>query len=719
MIFFEAVILYLLGFQFRFADLSLIGGRINYRPQFQQFITFASLFVAILLIIKDFSQYKPNISFILLMTILSLILSFIIEFILSKINSRSFLFNIFVRLVAIIAVSLVICSSRQGVVLPCFVMGLFTTNNPFSIVHGKPLRLASYFRRKLIRTNCEKQIEVNTSALPIFKYAGRNLNFDCPQLLFNVVNYEIIPNKRIDYTQKVNELIEKVGNNGGGRIFFPAGKYYFNKTQSQCDFIQINHSNVTIEGELDSEGRLLTEFICCGNLVKGHKNPWLSPFLITTGERLQSSNWFWGLQFRKKKNIITKSSSSSDPGSDGTILSPEFTTSIIADAFKGENTLRVMDSTKIGKYILVGLYNNDLEGSLIKDILGQDLKPEWKTALRAGEEQAPSFQWLVEVASIIDQHTIKLSQPLWRDCLVKYVPAIFNVEMLENICIRNLRINSTWNGLFLHHGFRPYYSIKQAQEMDYGWNAINMKRVAHGLISNVEISNFTNPLYIMDSKNATVEHVKISGFDGHQGIKLYEHACDNLLKDITFLCHYADMMGGEGNAYGNVFTDIHYLNPEFKPCEYDFHGFSEGPMSPPAYNLFDNVTGFRYIKMAGADYNQPACAQWNIWWNCTSEGERRGDSMFHSIHYFDGISINKRVGIAFRSLLKINPKKISSEYKRRVNNIKRNCVDKESHSKLFKNAWIFGLLTTFMEQNNDSVHMINTNQRCKPESLIS
>ena len=31
--------------------------------------------------------------------------------------------------------------------------------------------------------------------------------------------------------------------------------------------------------------------------------------------------------------------------------------------------------------------------------------------------------------------------------------------------------------------------------MDYGWNAINMKRVAHGAISNVIIQNYTNPFY--------------------------------------------------------------------------------------------------------------------------------------------------------------------------------------------------------------------------------
>ena len=60
--------------------------------------------------------------------------------------------------------------------------------------------------------------------------------------------------------------------------------------------------------------------------------------------------------------------------------------------------------------------------------------------------------------------------------------------------------------------------------MDYGWNAINFKRVAHGYIQNVEIHNFSNPLYLLDSRNVTVEKIEMTGYDGHQGIKLYEHA---------------------------------------------------------------------------------------------------------------------------------------------------------------------------------------------------
>ena len=166
--------------------------------------------------------------------------------------------------------------------------------------------------------------------------------------------------------------------------------------------------------------------------------------------------------------------------------------------------------------------------------------------------------------------------------------------------------------------------------MDYGWNAINMKRVANGFVKNVEFHNFTNPLYVMDSRNIAATNLRFDGYDGHQGIKVYEHACDNLFQDIEFRSHYADMMGGEGNAYGNVFSRVQYVNPVFKPVDYDFHGFSEGPMSPPSHNLFELVSGFALIHCGGSNHMHPSFAQNNVWWNCCAEGELKKSFIFRT-----------------------------------------------------------------------------------------
>ena len=137
--------------------------------------------------------------------------------------------------------------------------------------------------------------------------------------------------------------------------------------------------------ECDVDGHLLTELVNCGPTTQGKRNPWLSPFFITTGESLQPSNMFWGLQFRKPSGMRTESSSLSDPGSDGTILMPPYATKVTSDALSGTSMLSVEDSSMIGKYILLGMYNTTADGNLVKELLGVDeLRPEWVTARRAG-----------------------------------------------------------------------------------------------------------------------------------------------------------------------------------------------------------------------------------------------------------------------------------------------------------------------------------------------
>lgn len=708
---------YFVGAQIRVNDLHLLLGRVNYKKQLPQYITYLAFFLSFVCLVYDIRS-TTILSFITFVGV-SLILSFVIEFALSKFNSKSRFVTFVVRLSELVFIYYVLYVNEVLMFMPFIISGIYLSNSPFGVVHGKDYRLGSYLSRKV--SNFYSSIESTTPDISILpKFSAGTLAADdcCKDEVYRVEEYGIKPGVKYDQIDKINELIELVGCKGGGRIVFPAGKFYLNQGSSQIKFIQINHSNVVLEGAVDDKQIPQTELINCSSTVYGERNPWLSPFFITTGEKLQKSNWFWGLQFRKKQNIFTKSVSASDPGSDGSILTPEYATKLTADSLQGTDILHVEDSSKLSKYVLLGLYNTDISGNLIKDILSIDIKEEWKTPLRAGVEEAPSFQWLVEIKEVIDNHTIRISQPLWRDCLMKYEPAFFNVELLENVCIKNLKLTSKWNGLFRHHGFALYYTPKQAQEMDYGWNAINLKRVAHSSVENVIIHNFTNPLYVTDSRNCTVSTVRITGYDGHQGIKLYGHACDNLIKDVVFEAEYADMMGGEGNSYGNVFSNIKYLNPEYKPCDYDFHGFSEGPMSPPAYNLFENIYGFRYIKMGGAIYNQPACAQWNIWWNCISEGEKNGDYILCSLHYPERISFKQKFLVIIKLLVfKRNYTRLKDDYQNHLKELARFCLPKDRVSELFKNIWIFGQSSSFVDQNNNNVHMIASNSRCTPHSL--
>ena len=623
---------FLIGMQISKGDIKLLKGDIIYKLRLSNYIAYVCILLGLILIGIDI--YVNGIYNYVTATLLSFGATIFGIWIISKVNSKSFLFTL-IELIIGISILLLLLNYflPENISIP-FIVGLYYRNNPFGAPFIKKMLLLQHMEKPQFVLQKSNEYKIGTTD---YTYAGKKKEFDKLKV-YNVTDYGIKPNTHEDVLPKVQQLIDSIGKSGG-IVYFPKGRYYFNKHHASWNFLRINSSHVHIQGEIDETGKPISTLINCNATVYGKKNPWLSPFFITTGEELQASNIFWGLQFLKKKDIVTKSASMSDPGSDGTILTPGYCTDIISENRIGDDVVTVSDTDSLVgcNYIMIGLYNTSTDGNLIKDILGvTELRSEWGAACRAGEEQAPSYQWLVGIDHIIDKHKIKITRPFLRDIPMKYTPKIFKVEMLEDIEIKDIKIEGKWNGLFRHHGYPRYYSIKQAQEMDYGWNCINMKRVAHGRISNVIIQDFTNPLYLMDSRNITVEKLIIRGADGHQGIKLYEHACDNLIKDVVFYNHYADMMGGEGNAYGNVFDNIGYCNPYFKPVDFDFHGFSEGPMSPPSHNLFINVSAFSRIKGAGAIYNQPACAQYNAWVNCKFEGQRKDDGPFFNIHYYHG-----------------------------------------------------------------------------------
>ena len=664
---------WLLGALIHWNELRLLSGHYHYKIGRWQWVTYVSSLLSLMMVTYDVVHVG-----VLLCVVASLLMVFcyaVVEWVLSKWSPLSMAVSVGVRLIVLLAGAYVLRLTGYELITPFVLAGLWFRNSPFGVVHGFKMLGAQH--------------------IATVQYQDRQT------ATVNVTEHGIMPNTGKDVLEQVQALIDKVGRQGGGCVFFPKGRYLFNMS-GKGQFLQINYSHVTLEGECDADGHLLTELVNGGPTTCGERNPWLSPFFITTGEALQPSNMFWGLQFREPSGMRTESSSLSDPGSDGTILTPPLATKVTSDALAGTSILSVEDSSTIGKYILLGMYNTTTDGNLIKELLGVDeLRPEWTTARRAGAEKAPSFQWLVEVKQVIDKHTIALCRPLLRDCLMKYEPAVYHVDMLDDIHIRRLRMSSLWNGLFRHHGFPLYYSVAQAQEMDYGWNAINMKRVAHATVEDVEIKDFTNPLYVQDSCEVTVDHMTVRGYDGHQGIKVYCHTCDCLFQHIDFYCHYADMMGGEGNAYANVFRDIHYHHPALKPVDFDFHGFSEGPMSPPAYNVFERVHGFRYIKGAGAVFMQPACGVGNVWRDVTFEGGKKGDeSPFYALSYRVKSGMEKYVTAIGYTLVMMMKRKnhfvsfAKSVFKEKLADIDRMSLPRKEHSMFFPGCRIESTNTT-------------------------
>ncbi len=471
------------------------------------------------------------------------------------------------------------------------------------------------------------------SMLTDFSYAGyRYGEKPIPSLAVkvNVIDKGILPNTGADLTVVIQKLIDEVGMSGGGVIYFPKGKYCVNMDTTRVQFLKIDYNNVVLRG--DGDGVDGTVIFSGSNTLQEKINPWISPFVIRFGYNIQSTEKFWGVKPLNQTIRLQQSNSAADPGSDGSIFEAPIITQITKNSFKGSRRIKVASTKNIkaGDIIVLAMYNTTTDGNLIQDILSytqQDITPDLTSAYQSGIEQVASFQYLIEVESIKKPNVVILKQPLRRDILLKYKPAIAAAPMLKEVGIENIRFESAWKGVYLHHGGGKY-PPRESKIMDYGWNAVNFCRVAHGWMRNVTIENYTNPLYLQDSRNITVENLKIIGYDGHCGIKIYSHAADNLVKNVRFEANYTHMLSAEGNAYGNVFSKIDYNFKDSLPGDFDFHGFALNTFSPPAWNLFELVKGFYQISGGGADYNFPHTALHNVWWNIEAQGVTKPLELF-------------------------------------------------------------------------------------------
>jgi len=474
---------------------------------------------------------------------------------------------------------------------------------------------------KLSEANIYQESKKNPSAsiLPDFSYAGYHYGEDkLPNItknVLNVLNFGVKPNVKEDQTQAVQALIDKLGKQGGGVVFFPKGKYYFNLDSNNKQHLAINYSNVVLRGEGSSEqGTILYN----GNdLAQFQVSPWLSPAFIQTSLNLQHTLTFWGIDYPDSVQLTKAISTNAGVASD-TIQKATIVAQITQAAEKGQRNIQLSNTNKLhaGSVILIGMFNTTKDGNLIKDILQpiEAFETYETAALEAGKMASPSFQSLVEVEAVLPNNFIRLKQPLRRNISLIYRPVVALAPMLMGIGIENLRLESNWDGNYCHHGCDKT-DPKQGKIMDYGYTGINLCRATHSWIKDVSFHNFTNPVYILDSRNCTVTSLDISGFDAHSGIKIYSHASDNLISNIRFHNNFTHVLSGEGCAYGNVFTDIVYTPVSKKLGYFDFHGFSDRRFSPSSQNLFENIIGLQQVNSGGAPNYMPQTATNNVWWN--------------------------------------------------------------------------------------------------------
>jgi hypothetical protein len=475
------------------------------------------------------------------------------------------------------------------------------------------------------------------SRLPDFSYAGYKYGQEnIPSLPTTIKASEagVIPNTGNDVTESIQNLIDKTGKNGGGVIEFEAGEYLLNATLGRKNFLRIEYDNIVIRGA--GSGTDGTVFRQCLPLTQTDSHPWLSPGIIQTATNIQGSKKFWGVPgFKKDKNAAGMCGALGKPIRGDVYEAPEITL-VTASAKRGENLLEVADSTaiKAGGVILLIMRNMDDSGSLLKELLApiKEFPEVLQTARAAGPDRAPSYQWLVEIAEVLDEKHVKLAQPLRRNVSMDYRPAIHSAPMVHGIGIENIRFASDWQGPYGHHGL-PDSTREEAMEMDAGWNAVRFIRVAHGWIRNLVLEGFTIPFDLVDSRNVTVDNIEITDpkkIGGHYATKCYCHACDNLFQNIRVKAYRTHGAGAEGNSYGNVFRNMTFDAVDGQVPDFDFHGFADMPFSPPGCNLFENIKGIGCFTGGGAKFNLPHATHHNVLWNIESADLKENGELIYS-----------------------------------------------------------------------------------------
>lgn len=418
-----------------------------------------------------------------------------------------------------------------------------------------------------------------SSILPDFSYAGYGYGEREPRArgrMVNVSDFGIRPGTGEDMTGRIQAVVDEVGRSGGGIVYFPAGRYELNKEAEPgaATGIRINYSHTVLRGEGSGPG---------GTVLYQHKPmvsaqaPWLSPGLIHTGDRLFGNDRF---------------------------LSPKLLPNVavlIESAYKNDRVLSLSDTSRLkaGECILLCLQNTDDAGSLARQLI-DPLPPDsaWTDLCTAGPRRSASVQWPVEVEQVLDERRVRLRQPLRRDMLLEHAPYVCLLEMLREIGVEHLRMETAWDG-------GGYYHHKN-DEVDYGWSAICLHRVAHGWVQDVAIVDYTQGVQLRDSRNVTVRQVELLGHPGHFGMKCYAHACDCLFADIAVRAFRTHGVGIEGMTEGNVFTRIVFEGGS----ELDSHGGGA-----PGRNLFDALEGVTKISGGGAIFNLPYTGHSNTFWN--------------------------------------------------------------------------------------------------------
>jgi len=445
--------------------------------------------------------------------------------------------------------------------------------------------------------------------LPDFSQAGYHSSktqvFNNPLVTVSVADFGAIPGDGKDDVAAIQAAINAVEKKGGGIVCFPRGVYDLNSTPFSSD----------PSFDAKQYGLVVTN---SGVVLKG------------------AGSGPMGTVFRQHHTLLSQSSRS---GAETALVSfigsgkMAKSVPITADVRRGERLLTVESSApfKAGQIVKLTLVDPaidpvkphadkaDLTRALVEPfVLRDDLSDYLRTGARGGVTA------LLEIEEIVSPTCIRLKQPLRIDLFTRWEPKLSTLEILSEVGIEGIRFESDWKGGFSHHKPFPIEAkggdyvkgglgiLRTAQEQNYSWSALNFSNVSHSWARDLTTCNYTQDIGLNQCKFMTVEHIQITGQNGHTGITV-SRSSDNLIRDVTITAPRVHTFFVAAFSSGNVFTKSRFLYGPYdneSQCDtcLDFHGYA------PYENLYDNIEN-AYVFPGGSPGYLPHAGVRNVFWN--------------------------------------------------------------------------------------------------------
>ena len=194
-----AILATFIGAQIQLSEFSLLTGRINYRAQWPQTMTFVATVLAFIIMAYDIVVIQFN-TYVIVEAMLGIIICLFSEWLLSRLSPTALWVSVVWRVVLGIAMAVAIGLKTGGTypLLPFLGMGLYMRNSPFGIVHSKPFFIAC----RMVRKSNHRCVETAVNGIDSIK---EPISKALPRI--NVAGCGIMPDTGLDVLHDVQTLI--------------------------------------------------------------------------------------------------------------------------------------------------------------------------------------------------------------------------------------------------------------------------------------------------------------------------------------------------------------------------------------------------------------------------------------------------------------------------------------------------------------------------------